>query len=254
MKIRVLGCSGNATYGSDTTSFLINDQILIDAGTGVANLSIDELQNVRDIFITHSHMDHIVYLPFMGEILFDLIDCPVNIYCHPETGADIRNHIFNNAIWPDFFSINNSNGHVVFSLTNIDVEREYSVAGVTVEAAEMNHTVPSLGFRFDDGKRSFAFTGDSTTTDAFWDLINKRAKVDLLITECAFPNGMRNIADQAKHYYPKILCTDIKKYKHQTDILISHLKAGHEGVIIDELRQCMGGTEISPITEGEILV
>jgi hypothetical protein len=39
MQIRVLGCSGSIAAGSRTTSFLVGEDLLIDAGTGVGDLS-----------------------------------------------------------------------------------------------------------------------------------------------------------------------------------------------------------------------
>ena len=41
MKFRVLGCSGGIGARARTTSFLVDDDVLLDAGTGVEDLSID---------------------------------------------------------------------------------------------------------------------------------------------------------------------------------------------------------------------
>ena len=53
MQIRVLGCSGSIAAGNRTTSFLVDDDMLIDAGTGVGDLTLDELARIDRIFITH---------------------------------------------------------------------------------------------------------------------------------------------------------------------------------------------------------
>ena len=43
MKLRVLGCSGGIGARARTTSFLVDEDILIDAGTGVEDLSVDDI-------------------------------------------------------------------------------------------------------------------------------------------------------------------------------------------------------------------
>lgn len=58
MKVRVLGCSGGINQGVATTSFLVDDDILIDAGTGVGDLSLEEMRRIKPVFISHSHLDH----------------------------------------------------------------------------------------------------------------------------------------------------------------------------------------------------
>jgi 3',5'-cyclic-nucleotide phosphodiesterase len=63
MQLRILGCSGGIGGANRTTSFLINDSILIDAGTGVGDLSFSALTRIEHVFITHSHLDHIACLP-----------------------------------------------------------------------------------------------------------------------------------------------------------------------------------------------
>src|SRR5258705_5612630 len=59
MRLRVLGCSGGiGGRHLRTTSFLVDSDILIDAGTGVGDLTLAELSQIDHIFVTHSHLDH----------------------------------------------------------------------------------------------------------------------------------------------------------------------------------------------------
>src|SRR5205085_8090338 len=85
MRIKVLGCSGGVGPGLRTTSLLIDDEILIDAGTGVGELSLAQMRRIGNIFLTHSHLDHVCGLAFMADNLFDLIDRPVQVHATPET-------------------------------------------------------------------------------------------------------------------------------------------------------------------------
>ena len=65
MKVRVLGCSGAIAKDCRTTSFLIDGDVLVDAGTGVGELTLDEMRRVDHVFLTHAHLDHIASLPLM---------------------------------------------------------------------------------------------------------------------------------------------------------------------------------------------
>lgn len=64
MRLRVLGCSGGIGANSHTTAMLLDEDILIDAGTGVGTLSLDELSKIDHVFVTHAHLDHTAFIPF----------------------------------------------------------------------------------------------------------------------------------------------------------------------------------------------
>ena len=63
MQLRILGCSGSISRGSHTTSMLVDDDVLIDAGTGVGELTLEEMMPIKHVFLTHSHLDHLASLP-----------------------------------------------------------------------------------------------------------------------------------------------------------------------------------------------
>ncbi len=254
MKIRVLGCSGSAIHGLDTTSFVINDTILIDAGTGVRKLSITELKNIESIFITHSHLDHITYLPFIADALFDESDHSITIYCLKETEQQLRKHVFNGDIWPDFLSIKRADNQPIFTIENIVDGADSKISGLNFESITVNHTVPSLGIRVSEDDHSFAFTGDTTTNDSFWNMINSHQQLDLLIAECAFPNKMQYLSEIAGHYNPQTLHVDLKKSKHRAKTMISHLKAGYEDEIMGEIIELTEDSSIERLTDCEFYI
>src|SRR5437764_1081328 len=106
MMIRVLGCSGAIAAGCRTTSFLLDDSVLIDAGTGVGDLALDELARVDHILISHSHLDHVLSIGLLADSVLRLRAAqrrgPIIVHALPETLAALRDHIFNGVIWPDF--------------------------------------------------------------------------------------------------------------------------------------------------------
>src|SRR5207342_2805390 len=67
MKLQVLGCSGSIARDCRTTSFLLDDDVLIDAGTGVGDLPLEALARIDHILLTHSHLDHVLGVPLLAD-------------------------------------------------------------------------------------------------------------------------------------------------------------------------------------------
>ncbi|MDO8889712.1 MAG: 3',5'-cyclic-nucleotide phosphodiesterase, partial [Hydrogenophaga sp.] len=109
MKVRVLGCSGAIAHGCRTTSFLLDHDVLIDAGTGVGDLTLDEMAQIDHVLLTHSHLDHVASLPLMLDAVaarrLSAGAQPLQVHALPGTIAALKAHIFNNLIWPDFSAI-----------------------------------------------------------------------------------------------------------------------------------------------------
>ena len=67
MQIRVLGCHGSQTPGCNTTSFLLNGNTLVDAGTITSLLTIEEQLKINHVLITHAHLDHVRDIMFLAD-------------------------------------------------------------------------------------------------------------------------------------------------------------------------------------------
>ena len=107
MIVQVLGCSGSIAAGCRTTSFLLDDDVLVDAGTGVGDLPLEALARIEHIVVSHSHLDHVVSIGLLADSVMRAARgrgprrrsrCT---RC-PQTLAALRTHIFNGVIWPDF--------------------------------------------------------------------------------------------------------------------------------------------------------
>src|SRR3989344_716585 len=101
MKVRVLGCYGAIAKDCRTTSFLIDDSILIDAGPGVGDLTLEQMRRIDHVFLTHSHLDHIAALPLMLDAVSSLRNTHVQVHPLPATLDDLHQHDFNNSKWHD---------------------------------------------------------------------------------------------------------------------------------------------------------
>jgi ribonuclease BN (tRNA processing enzyme) len=201
------------------------------------------MASVRHIFVTHSHLDHIAGIPMLLDSIFDRASEPVTLYARPETLRILREHIFNWQVWPDFSSLPSVDRPVLQFAPMLPGER-FSVGARTVEMIEVNHAVPAAGYRVQNGVGCFAFSGDTTSNDKFWDALNRHDALDLLIVESAFADEDHDLSVKARHYCPQLLAADLRKLRHQPRLYLTHLKPGCEDKILE---QCRSQIEMLPV-------
>ena len=252
MQIRVLGCSGGICQGMATTSFLVDNDILIDAGTGVSELTLDEMRSIRHIFVTHSHLDHIASIPLLADTLFDsLVGNPIIVHAQNKTLDVLQKHIFNWDIWPDFTALPGKT-NAVLKFHTMKAGAATEVDGRMIEMFSVNHTIPGVGYRVESAGKSFAFSGDTTSNESLWSALNKHEGLDLLFIESAFANKDIELARLAFHYCPELLAMDLLKLRHRPTVCISHLKPGEEDIIMKECREALPAWELKQLKSGDV--
>ena len=240
MKLRILGCSGGiGGRHLRTTSMLLDHDILIDAGTGVTDLSIAELAMIDHVFITHTHLDHIAALPLLLDTVADRGSKPLTVYATEAVITILRNHIFNWAIWPDFSEVPSPEKPFMRYQT-IAVQEPITLAGRTITALPVEHTVPAVGYRIDSGTASLVFSGDTGCCNAFWKAVNRIPNLRHLIIECAFSNREERLAVVSKHLCPSMLASELQKLEQNCEIHITHLKPGQIELTMEEIESCLG--------------
>lgn len=253
MRVKVLGCSGGIGAGLRTTSLLIDEDILIDTGTGVGELTLDEMFAVRHVFLTHSHLDHSGGLPLIIDTLFEkLLGDPLTVYGRAETLDAVRDHIFNWEIWPDFSQLPVET-RPVMKYRPIEIGSTTELSERRFTAIEVNHAVPALAYLIETTGRSFCFTGDTMTNDTLWPALNARERLDVLVIEVAFRDRNAKVAELAGHYTPSTLAADLAKLEHDPDIYITHLKPGDEDGIYAEVEEKVQGRRLHRLQTGQIL-
>jgi len=251
MHIRILGWSGGIGANLRTTSFLIDDDMLIDAGTGLGDLPLNQMTGIRRIFLTHSHMDHIVGLPLLADSMYGVHEEPVVVYAQEQTIEALKSHVFNWTIWPDFSELpSKENPSIKFEVMNPG--DKVSIRSREIEMIQVNHTVPGVGFCLADEQATVAFSGDTTTNDNLWDVLNGYDKIDLLFVEAAFPDNDLEISKISKHYCPRLLGEDVLKMKHRPDIWLTHFKPGDEELIFQQCVDAMPDFNVHQLKGGEI--
>lgn len=236
MKITILGCSGGIGEHLRTTSMLVDDDILIDAGTGVGDLSIRQLAQIDHIFVTHSHLDHIACIPFLLDTVMGRRKLPVTLHATAETIHALKTHIFNWKIWPDFNAIPDEQ-QPLLQYSEISLGETITIRERHITAMPANHVVPAVGYRLDSGRHSLVFSGDTTSCEAFWQQINAIENLKYLIIETAFGNSEIELARVSKHLCPSMLFDGLAKLKRPAEIYITHLKPGEGEEIMREISQ-----------------
>jgi len=219
MKVRVLGCYGGIAPGQGMTSFLVNDSVALDAGGLSFALSVKGQARVKDVFISHAHLDHTCCLPFLIDNSFASPGFSLRIYGIHEVVAALSKHLFNGSLWPDFTSIPDDLTPVL-KLVTIEPEKPVKVGNLKVRAVPVSHSVPTTGFIVDDGVGSLAFSSDTGPTQHFWDVVNATKNLRTVITECSFPNNEEGLARISGHLTPFLLGKELEKLRRDVPVFI----------------------------------
>jgi ribonuclease BN (tRNA processing enzyme) len=252
MRIRVLGCSAGIGAGLRTTALLIDEDILIDCGTGVGDLEPRALRKIRHIFLTHAHLDHVAALPLLADTLFDhLVTNPLTVHGQPATYHALRRHIFNSQIWPDFFALPTPAAPVL-RFEALSHGQAIDIGDRRIEAIKVSHAVPAVAYRIEDAHGALAFSGDTGGNDTLWTALNRHDRLDLLLVECAFPEADRQLSLASRHYCPSSLADDLIKLEHRPGLYITHLKPGAEQATIAQIRAALPAFELHALKGGEV--
>ncbi len=235
MKIRILGCDGGELPGFSSVSFFINDHLILDAGSITSSLSLKEQHQIKEILITHGHLDHIKDLCFLGENLFlSGSVSPISIYSSEAILTDITKNIFNGIIWMkchDFPSPKNP----LYKLRSI--KKTLTLGELSVKAIPARHSHAALSYVISDKKSSVVISGDTGVTELLWEEVNKTKNLRALFIEVSFPSVLTDLAWQSRHLSVPLLVHEIKKIKNKkVPIYLYHLKPVYFKKIQSEIK------------------
>jgi ribonuclease BN (tRNA processing enzyme) len=255
MSIRVLGCSGSIARGCRTTAFLLDDDILVDAGTGVGDLGLDELARIDHILLSHSHLDHVLGVPLLADSVMRRRAgrAPIQVHALPETLEVLRRHLFNDQLWPDFTRLPRAH-EPVLALVPLAVGQVLTLgrAGRRIEVLPASHAVPACGYAVDGAAGAWVYTGDTGPNPALWPALAGR-QIAQLVIEIAFPESERAVAKDARHHCPSTLVAELKNAPAGAEVLLTHIKPGELEAIRADLAQRLPGQQFRALQAGDIL-
>lgn len=215
--------------------FVVDDRVAIDAGSLAMSASNIQREQIREVVLTHAHLDHIAGLPLFLDDLFSILDRPVRIHATAEVIDVLERDIFNWSIYPKFSELSNENG-AILEYVPFEAGSEFHAGHLNVRAVNVNHRVPSVGFIVSDGQTTFAMTGDTAGMDGFWDAVNSGPAPDALLIECAFPDELTDLADVSHHLTPARMRRELEKFRHsETRIYVINLKPMFREKVIMEI-------------------
>lgn len=255
LQIRVLGCSGSIAAGSRTTSFLLGADVLVDAGTGVGDLTLEEMVAIDHVLITHSHLDHILSIGLLADSVTRRRHAagrpPIQIRALPATLEALRVHIFNGIIWPDFTRLPDP-ARPVLRFEPLAEGDTLTVAGLHVEVLPARHTVPAVGYAVHGPQGAWVFTGDTGRNPALWARL-AQLQVAALVIETAFRDDELALARLSQHLCPSELREELAQLRAPTDVYITHIKPGEVDAVMSEIGAQGSPHRIHTLATGQLL-
>ena len=265
MILNVLGCSGSIAAGCKTTAFLLDGDVLIDAGTGVGDVALDALARVDHILVSHSHLDHVLAIGLIADgvmrVRHALGRGPILVHALPETLAALRTHIFNGVIWPDFTRLPSAE-HPALKLVPFAVGDVLSLNGKRIEVLSAVHTVPAVGFAVacrngaginpDVDPGWWVFTGDTGPNPQLWARL-RQMKVAHLVIETAFSDEERELAGISRHLCPSSLGQELAQLAGSVDVHITHIKPGEMKAVMAQIGRLGTGHRIHALAAGQAM-
>jgi len=227
--------NGRASARQHLTCFIIDDLVAFDAGSLAMAATQIHRDQIRDIVLTHAHLDHIAGLPLFVDDLFAVLETPIRVHASPEVIEIIERDVFNWHVYPSFSELTNEFGPVL-EYFPFSIGRSFNAGHLTITPSAVNHKVPTAGFVIDDGTTAIAITGDTAETNAFWPSISEIERLSAIFIECAFPDEMADLAAISHHLTPSSLKTELSKFTgRRCPIYLINLKPMYREQIAKEI-------------------
>jgi ribonuclease BN (tRNA processing enzyme) len=239
VKLRLLPSSfehdGSASAKQHLTCFIVNGRVALDAGSLAMGLSQQEGREVRDIVLSHAHLDHVAGLPLFLDDHFATLTEPIRVHAAETVIEVLERDIFNWSVYPRFSELRNANGPVI-EYVPFSNGVEFVAGGLRIRPLSVNHKVPSSGFLINDGESQIALTGDTSAMRDFWSALENVARLDALLIECAFPNELSELAGMSHHLTPSALATELETFgRTECPKYVVNIKPAYQAQVVREI-------------------
>ena len=251
MRVTVLGCNGSITGNLRTTCYQVDDDILIDAGTGAGDLSLRQAIAINDVFLTHAHLDHACLLPMLADAAGSFRTAPLTVHALPETLSALKRSMLNGELWPDYTALP-SPDHPYIRFQAIAPGETVELNGRRITALPAKHSIPCTAYRVDGGKTSWVYSGDTTLCPEFWQALNNIANLKHLLIEATFRNASKAAAARAGHMTAELLAQGLHMLQRPVELHIVHMEAGYEEETMREILEAAAAFRPVPLQRGQV--
>ena len=251
MRLRVLGCAGGRAPGAQLSCYLVDEVLAVDAGALTTTLDFKAQRRVEHVLLTHGHLDHVWTLPLFLANRFGGEAVRCRLYGSSYTLETVRQHLFNDRIWPDFTdSVREAVPLVQF--IPLDPGDTATVLDYEVTSSSLVHAVPCQAYRIRKGGKSLIVCGDTYSSDALWSFVNATTDLAAVLIECSFPSRYDWLAKASLHLTPKLLGRELERMKARVPVLVTHIKPEDRAEVVAELAT-LKDARIRVLEQGETI-
>jgi glyoxylase-like metal-dependent hydrolase (beta-lactamase superfamily II) len=245
MQIRVLGCHGadclvegaERSIRQESCGFLIDDSVLLDAGTAGARLTLAQQRQIRFVLLSHLHFDHIKGLPTLADNLAEQFDAPVIVAGTEPVLQGLMDHVFNDKVYPNFFKLPNRE-HPVLQTLVLEPSKPVTIGHLEVIPVPVNHAVPTVGYVVKDQTGALLYSGDTYETEEIWHLGRTTSNLKAALIESSFPDELGDLAKRSKHLTPALFLKEFQKLgRPELPVYAYHMKPAYRDQIEAQIRR-----------------
>lgn len=233
----LLGSSGGKSKARHTMCIYLPESLLLDAGNIFA-LNGERLLKIEHVVLTHSHLDHLVDIPFLIDYTYTLREKPLKVYGLPQTLESLRRNIMNWDIWPEFGALKlPTTGEYAVEYVEILPGKEYKIDDYTIIPVESRHTVPTISLIVKKKGRGMVYTSDTYRNPELWQIIDEDREIKVVLVDVSFPSYMSMVAQASMHNTPHSLKEDLSILtRRDLRVYAVHIKPAHEAEVLEELK------------------
>ncbi len=243
MRIRVLGChgadclvnTGDRLVRQESCGFLLDDSVLLDAGTIGVQLTLAEQRRIRVVLLSHLHFDHIKGLPLLADNLAEGFDTPVLVAATESVMQGLMDHVFNDKVYPNFFQLPDRN-NPVFQAHILEPGKPVTLGHLDVIPVPVNHAVPTVGYVVKDQDAALLYSGDTYQTEEIWSVGRTTPNLKAAFIESSFPDELGALAKKSKHLTPSLFYKEFQKLgRPELPVYAYHMKPAFKTQIQAEI-------------------
>lgn len=251
MRITTLGCNGSITDERRTTCYLVDNDILIDAGSGAGDLSLAQSIAIDTVFLTHSHLDHCAFLPLLADAAGSFRKSPLTVYALPENIDTLQQHMFNIQLWPDYTALPTPERPYI-RFHPIRLGETVTLGARSITALPALHSIPCIAYRIDCGSASLVYSADTTFCEEFWHALNHISNLKYLLIENTFRNDNVAGARRSGHSTADLLAQGLRLLERPVELFIVHMEAGYEETTMAEVMKVAGKFKPQMLQRGHV--